>query len=98
MYATDGQTDGRTDGETKQRDITIDGNKCDQLNNAASSPSTITMATAGAVKSVHLYAPLIPYSHDDNARMLQSVAESGGLATNPGFCDVHGEYDMTSWS
>jgi len=52
----------------------------------------------GAPSSSHLYGPLMPSSFDDNARMLQSVAESGGLVTNPGLCAVHGEYDAMSLS
>jgi len=40
----------------------------------------------------------MPCSFDDSARMLQSVAESGGLVTNPDVCAVHGEYDAISLS
>ena len=42
----------------------------------------------------HRYTPLIPWSLDANASMLQSVAGFGELVTNPGLCDVHGRYDM----
>jgi len=40
----------------------------------------------------------MPCCHDPSARMLQSVAESDGLTTTPGYCDVHGECDMMSLS
>jgi len=36
----------------------------------------------------------MPSAFDASARKLQEVAESGGLATNPGLCAVHGECDM----
>ena len=62
------------------------------------SPSTTAIATARVNPTLHMYAPLMPYFHDASPRMLQSVAESDGLAMNPGFCEVHGEYDMMSWS
>jgi len=58
----------------------------------------MTAATACTRVSEHLYTPLIPCSDDPNARMLQSVAESGGLAMNLGLFDVHGECDMTARS
>ena len=54
----------------------------------------MTIATArdlvrGGTLTSHVYGPLMPYFDDANARMLQSVAESGGLTTYSGLVDLH---------